>query len=479
MADDGSGNDISIPSFLMYKQDADLFRRTLLETNQNLQIEMSFFSVDATTNHSSTLEEIEHQVDEGNQPKYPVVTLDFWMSPTDWMSTEMVTKFQPAALAFSNRLQFNMHMFLVDGVKLNCRAPSSSDGGKQRESALFMSQEQSDYCSTQCTNHGRYCSIHVSNNDFASLQNLPGSAIVTEALRQLCIWFEPDTKSVETLRPKHTLWWAYVKEFHKSCFSTNAFDDQGCTDQVYKKVGISHASVDSCISNSGGLGSPRKDGRGGGGDVNSILEKELDMIRDHSIYALPTLYMDGVPHNSAMTASTLFSVVCSQFHFALPRDALERMLCDRCDSSVCTDFSTCIQQNGICPDGHAGLSQVGGSRSANIGETSGRISLSTFWLSIAFILSLATALSLLHYRRMRTELKREMTSLVAEYILVADSSLVRDTEKTRSSMESNHSNSVPQSIELSQEDCFLQNPRDAMGGLPNGGPLGTFHQEDV
>jgi len=48
MADDGSGADITVPSFLMFKQDADVIKKELKENNQLVQIEMSWSRLNPT-----------------------------------------------------------------------------------------------------------------------------------------------------------------------------------------------------------------------------------------------------------------------------------------------------------------------------------------------------------------------------------------------------------------------------------------------
>ena len=76
MADDGSGSDISIPSFLMFKEDADPIREAL-KNNQMVRIEMTWAIPTRTSR-------VEYQL---------------FTTPTDTVSRRFQEQFKAAALS--------------------------------------------------------------------------------------------------------------------------------------------------------------------------------------------------------------------------------------------------------------------------------------------------------------------------------------------------------------------------------------------
>jgi hypothetical protein len=145
MADDGSGADISIPSFLIFKHDADSIRSTLKD-NQQVRIEMKF-SVPAPDSR---------------------VEYDLWTSPTDVLSKDILKTFQRAAVALGKDAFFTPQEYVMDGVKAGCQG----DDGE-------------DICMNLCTNSGRYCSL---DPDESLSRGASGADVVAESLRRLCLW---------------------------------------------------------------------------------------------------------------------------------------------------------------------------------------------------------------------------------------------------------------------------------------------------
>jgi hypothetical protein len=117
MADDGSGSDISIPSFLMFKVDADKVKNELMQ-NHPVQIEMSW----KLPNPDSRVE------------------YDLWTVPKDPSSVDFLTTFKPLAVALGKSAYFTPHQYIYDGVRSHCQG---NDG--------------ENFCYNLCTNNGRYC----------------------------------------------------------------------------------------------------------------------------------------------------------------------------------------------------------------------------------------------------------------------------------------------------------------------------------
>jgi hypothetical protein len=145
MADDGSGADISIPSFLVFKHDADAIKTTLME-NQQVRVEMKF-SVPAPDSH---------------------VEYELWTTPTDVLSRDILKTFQQAAVALGKDAFFTPEEYVMDGVKAGCQGPKGED-----------------ICMNLCTNSGRYCFL---DPDGSLNAGSSGADVVAESLRRLCLW---------------------------------------------------------------------------------------------------------------------------------------------------------------------------------------------------------------------------------------------------------------------------------------------------
>lgn len=178
MADDGSGGDVNIPSFLLGKFDTDKFKECILGTG-------AAGSLCA-------------------QPTPVVVSMEWSLPRTDgvvyfdlWTTAEEVN-----AAAFRRdiaylieplgaSIQFEPHFFIYDGARWGCMR--EYNGG-------FA-------CGNQCTNSGRYCSP---DPDAGFDTGHSGADVVQENLRQMCIWKQAN----QTYEVDYGMrWWRYASLF--------------------------------------------------------------------------------------------------------------------------------------------------------------------------------------------------------------------------------------------------------------------------
>jgi hypothetical protein len=124
MADDGSGADISVPSYLMFKHDADIIKAELI-ANRPVQIEMSW-------NLPSPDDRVEY---------------DLWTTPSDVVSKDFLRSFKVIAEALGDHAYFTPHMYIYDGIRSQCQGNNGQN-----------------YCANLCTNNGRYCSTDPDND---------------------------------------------------------------------------------------------------------------------------------------------------------------------------------------------------------------------------------------------------------------------------------------------------------------------------
>merc|ERR1712232_331061 len=165
MADDGSGADISIPSFLMFKHDADAVKDEL-QMDRPVQIEMAW-----------SLPKPDDRVE-----------YDLWTVPTDVVSHEFLKNFKVIAKALGDKAYFTPHMYIYDGIKSHCQG---NDG--------------ENFCYNLCTNNGRYCATDP-DNDLD--KGISGADVVKESLRRLCIW-----NNYGASDGIGQVWWEYIAQF--------------------------------------------------------------------------------------------------------------------------------------------------------------------------------------------------------------------------------------------------------------------------
>uniref|UniRef100_A0A7S4RKI6 PA domain-containing protein n=1 Tax=Ditylum brightwellii TaxID=49249 RepID=A0A7S4RKI6_9STRA len=279
MADDGSGADISIPSFLMFKSDADLVKAELL-ANHMVQIEMQW-----------ALPRPDDRVE-----------YDLWSVPSDVMSREFLKSFKPYAVALGEHAYFTPNQYIYDGIRSHCQG---SDG--------------MNMCYNLCTNNGRYCATDP-DNDLD--KGISGADVVKESLRRICIWKhygESDGIGRE--------WWDYVAEFQHRCDSPDYFVHDDCIKDVYKHSKVDGAVIDRCMRDSGGLETDA---------TNSFLELALGSQTQRGVVVLPTAFVNNVALRGTLSPSAVFGAICSGF-----LDGTEPQICKQCQK--CGNQDECIK----------------------------------------------------------------------------------------------------------------------------------------
>lgn len=292
MADDGSGYDITIPSILLFKQDADPIKSVLIEDSSAstpVQIELSW-SIP--------------RLDDGN------VEYSLWTSPVDGISSSFKTNFKDVAQAFAPHAHFTPNMYIYDGIKAKCRG---ADGNNE--------------CYNLCTNVDRYCST---DPDGDMNFGVSGADVVTESLRSLCIWqlYGEDGVGAQ--------WWDYNKEFDAKCNNELHFKSMDCIEGAMLHAGIDPQSVSDCMTSSGGLEDS---------GVNTILQGEVENENANEIIIFPLVKVNGVPLRGAFRSYTFFMAICSAF----TPDTLPEV-CSRCGNlDAKCDLLECVASNSTTP----------------------------------------------------------------------------------------------------------------------------------
>jgi hypothetical protein len=287
MADDGSGGDISIPSFLMFKHDADRIKDEL-KANRPVQVEMAW----SLPNPDDRVE------------------YDLWSVPNDPINTEFFKKFKAVAKALGDRAYFTPHMYIHDGVRSHCQG---NDGD--------------NWCYTLCTNNGRYC---ATDPDKDLDEGISGADIVKESLRRLCIWSKYG--ATDGIGEK---FWDYVTEFLDRCSSNDYFSDADCVKDAYKHAKIEGKDIERCMIDSGGTDTDTP---------NAKLDMEISLQAQRGVVIMPTAFVNNAVIRGSLSVGTMFRAICAGYSEGSMPD-----VCRKCLG--CSDVPTCAEKGYCAANG--------------------------------------------------------------------------------------------------------------------------------
>ena len=295
MADDGSGSDITIPSFLMFKHDADRVKEELIQ-GSIVQLEMTWAI-------PSPDDRVEYEL---------------WTTPTDYMSKNFLTSFMPASKALGDSAYFTPHMFIYDGVKNGC----TGNGENQ--------------CYNLCTNNGRYCAI---DPDHHLDKGISGADVVDESLRRICIWNHYGENDGVGLP-----WWNYINLFIEKCHTFEHFTDENCINDVLKEAKIDKNIINQCMKDSGGTVADTQ---------NTFLEEAIANQKKRGIILLPSAFVNTAIIPGTLNVNNVFGAICSGYLEGTKPDICEK--CAECpDLLSCAMTEKCgvfvydaVQSGGV------------------------------------------------------------------------------------------------------------------------------------
>eukprot|EP00545_Synedropsis_sp_CCMP1620_P000681 CAMPEP_0119029986 /NCGR_PEP_ID=MMETSP1176-20130426/40798_1 /TAXON_ID=265551 /ORGANISM="Synedropsis recta cf, Strain CCMP1620" /LENGTH=522 /DNA_ID=CAMNT_0006986349 /DNA_START=663 /DNA_END=2231 /DNA_ORIENTATION=+ len=290
MADDGSGSDISIPSFLMFKKDADAVKAEVM-ADRPVQLEMAW-----------ALPTPDDRVE-----------YDLWTVPTDVVSRNFLNNFREVAVALGKSAYFTPHMYIYDGIRSHC-----------------MGNDGQNMCYNLCTNNGRYCATDP-DNDLE--KGISGADVVKESLRRICIWKhygDSDGIGVQ--------WWKYVEQFMEKCNNPDYFMNDDCIKDAYKHSKVDGDAIERCMKDSGGVTADAP---------NAFLDLEIGSQTERGVVVLPTAFVNTAAIRGALTVNNVFDAICAGF-----ADGTSPKICNKCQ--MCGDPGACVKANGVCKNGPSG-----------------------------------------------------------------------------------------------------------------------------
>ena len=234
VTNDGSADDITVPSFILFKSLREKLLGQLVKHAEPVLIELQW--------------DLETDLDEGSMP-----SIHFWTSAYDekTVSVDTYTDLQAVTTALAPYAKFEPRFVLFNGTDFGCH-----NGGAN--------------CGDMCTNAGRYCTVTAPEST--------GMARMKETLRRMCVF------NHFTLQQ----YWKYVIYHKENCEGSKAGkEDDKCWEKGFKAAGIhDHGTIEECFRDTGGLD---KDG------VNDFLEQALRHIGHAGAMPYPALSVDRHP----------------------------------------------------------------------------------------------------------------------------------------------------------------------------------------
>lgn len=255
VADDGSGSDVSIPTFLLQKPGAEEIKDTLRrDIPVLLDIQWHPPKKDGSINYA------------------------IWMDPLDNFSKDLLKEFKPIAAALGSKAEFLPRYMIHNGSQSHCNGDPSSDVG----------------CREACTNDGWYC--------YPSTYPIPGAAVVVESLRRMCIWERHGRENDDGFfgRP----WWDYVTYFDDRCSGSNdTFADPTCVNEAYEHAKVNAEYVKDCMADMD--------------ESSRLLDRAIKDRVTYGVYLAPTVHIDDQTLSWKMAANSptmgMINTICDSF----------------------------------------------------------------------------------------------------------------------------------------------------------------------
>eukprot|EP00592_Proboscia_alata_P006849 CAMPEP_0194358108 /NCGR_PEP_ID=MMETSP0174-20130528/5440_1 /TAXON_ID=216777 /ORGANISM="Proboscia alata, Strain PI-D3" /LENGTH=831 /DNA_ID=CAMNT_0039128345 /DNA_START=100 /DNA_END=2595 /DNA_ORIENTATION=+ len=275
----GDGMDISIPSLLLTKKDADSIKAELLG-NDTVDIEISF-----------------------ELPTSDYVNYEMWIDITsDIWNGLVIENFKSLVVAFGNRTRFVPKMYIYDGASSGCYGEGSN-------------------CDNLCTNNGRYCASDP-DNDLS--YGVSGSDVVRENLRITCIW-----KVYGEADGIGEKWFDYLTLFKRRC----GLYDQDCVDRVLLNLDMDSERIENCMEDSGPI---RED------VSNAILDGMIADKVKRDIQLLPAIFVNDQQIYGSLSRSNVFLAICASFSDDIRNDINESSICQTCRYGTEEGVETCL-----------------------------------------------------------------------------------------------------------------------------------------
>lgn len=288
LVNDGSGSDISIPSFLIYKSLAHELVDQLKNKNQAVLMGLLWGL----------------KQDVGDTPDTISLRYHLWTTAYDpLLDLETLKNLKAVAKAFEDKAQFSPRFSVIDGSRFHCDKSLDENGP----------------CDHLCTNHGRYCTVPA--------KNLTGHAIILETLRRLCIWRHYGENK------RSEIWWDYMLYHKEHCSEPDHYGEEECLKNSLAHAKVDQHVVDECMKDAGDVDE----------DVsNGMLDEVIEKQKHSSVVSLPAITVNRkvLDHTSSWS---LFETICREYWTS--KSPTIPKVCETC--SACANVMGCLEK-GHC-----------------------------------------------------------------------------------------------------------------------------------
>jgi hypothetical protein len=341
MADDGSGANIGIPSYLVSYYDSMVFKRYINSAKWNDRGNQPSRAAPATVDAPMVVKLSWELPTPDGMPKWSL-----WTSSEDDNGAEFKQNFASSAQNLAPSSLFSPRYFVYDGARWRCLARCSNAAyttSKSCASKGFVWTKS--FCGSQCVNKGKFC---APDPDGAFNSNLEGRDIVKENLRQICLWYSVN----QTTTGDHTeeqKWWNYVNRFSEECYDETTFTMEPatfeqCSWSTMTKIDPKLPDkVKMCMAKAAG-DAQYAESMWDDNHENDVLARELEDRDDLSILTLPTVTVNSRIERGSTSAQAVMQTICSAYH-----SGKAPQICDHAlhpmgvDGSYSVDYSVVIE----------------------------------------------------------------------------------------------------------------------------------------
>ncbi len=263
LADDGHEGDLSIPAILISRTDGDkIINYYMIHKDSKEDIKKIRF-------------EIRFDIENKNN----TVNYDIWYTPDIENVYTFLKDFQKYHDALANSAKIGVHFVTYPH---------------------FQYDPNSNTPKEDCLGSGLYC-IRP-----GKLGIEDGSIIVTESIKQKCIYFYASKNN------KMDLFWKFMSNFYDNCVSKENNFNQVCSNEVISNVGIDLNEINECLYESFLATSYEKQQTQYQKVFkNQILDKEYDLRKQYMINRVPSITINGRLYIGSWRPEFVFDALCA------------------------------------------------------------------------------------------------------------------------------------------------------------------------
>ncbi len=253
IADDGTGNDIYIPSAMINKKDGDKIYNFLQENNNKVYVIIDFLL---------------------NQNKK--IELETFFSSSEKKAYQLLINLSQYFPDFKNQIIYKPRY-------VSHKSPKYTKNNKNKI--------------TNCVSGGLYCYFPKKSTIVQD-----GEKIILENLRQKCIYKESFDKN------DINIYFKYMEYFYNNCINIDKPDfSEKCSNNTLKNIGLKENNIYKCIAQSFGVSYYSNSILQ---NDNSILKNDYDIQSYYYINSFPAVIINKTPIEGIIKENKIIEIMC-------------------------------------------------------------------------------------------------------------------------------------------------------------------------